>query len=51
MNKYKITHQDLGKKVLELRKKYPNNKDFGDEIEKFLIKNKGCPTFPGTEKL
>jgi len=46
-----LSFEQLGKKVLELRSEYPNNKEFGDEIEKFLLKNKGCPTFPGIQKL
>ncbi len=46
-----LSFEQLGKKVLELRKNYPNNKEFGDAIEKFLLKNKGCPTFPGIQNL
>jgi hypothetical protein len=46
-----ISHDELGKKVLELRKQYPNNQEFGNAIEKFLLSNKGCPTFPGIQKL
>ena len=46
-----LRFEQLGKKVLELRKDYPNNKEFGDAIEKFLSKHKGCPTFPGIKNL
>ena len=46
-----ISFADLGKKVLELRKQYPNNGELGDAIESFLLEHAGCPTFPGIQKL
>ena len=32
--------EQIGKEVLKLRKQYPNNQDFGNAIETFLLKYK-----------
>ena len=32
--------EQIGKEVLRLRKQYPNNQDFGNAIETFLLKYK-----------
>tara|TARA_R110000851_G_scaffold100671_16_gene216411 strand:- start:2876 stop:3079 length:204 start_codon:yes stop_codon:yes gene_type:complete len=46
-----VSLAELGQKVLELRKKYPNNAEFGNAVESFLLKNKTCSIFPGIQKL
>ena len=46
-----VNFEKLGRKVLELRKQYPNNQEFGNEIATYLMNNKGCPTFPGIQNL
>ena len=32
--------EQIGKEILKLRKQYPNNQDFGNAIETFLLKYK-----------
>jgi hypothetical protein len=50
-NYVSINYEKLGRKVLELKKQYPNNQEFGNEISKYIMNNKGCPTFPGIQNL
>jgi hypothetical protein len=35
-----VSLEQIGKEVLKLRKQYPNNQDFGNAIETFLLKYK-----------
>ena len=46
-----LSFESLGKKVMELREQYPNDQEFGNAINKFLLKHRGCPTFPGVQNL
>ena len=46
-----LSYETLGKKVLELREKYPNDQEFGQAINTLLLENKGHPTYPATTKL
>lgn len=41
-----INFEEVGKKVLNLRRQYPNNQKFGDEVDKFLMSNEKHSTFP-----
>lgn len=50
-NADKVNHAEIGKKVLELRKKYSNNQEFGNAIERYLLNKEDYPTFPGIQNL
>ena len=46
-----LSYEALGRKVLELRKKYPNDQEFGQAVNTLLLENRGCPTYPGIQNL
>lgn len=50
-NNDKVNYAEIGKKVLELRKKYSNNQEFGNAIERYLLNKEDYPTFPGIQNL
>ena len=52
--KYKYvgsSYAKIGEKVIELRKRYPNNIEFGNEFDKLIRDEFNPPTFPGVQNL
>tara|TARA_R110002020_G_scaffold25380_2_gene82724 strand:- start:504 stop:746 length:243 start_codon:yes stop_codon:yes gene_type:complete len=48
---YVFNHKTFSQDVLELRKRYPNDQDFGSAVDKLIKKQFNPPPFPGVQNL
>ena len=48
---YIFNHKTFSQDVLELRKRYPNDQDFGSAVDKLIKKQFNPPQFPGVQNL